>query len=266
MKIEVGLSDLRAAVTSAAPHMAKPNGPGFEDGLGVVRLQLTGHGLLVSATDRYTFVAALIEADVHDDEADPIDLTPKSIKSLLTVFPAPRESVGESRVRVESRRDPGSADVPSEHPPSTVTFTDAGGMFDGDSLTVTEYPSDGFPDVALMMRGLLARQSSNGDGDIGQVHVLNPELLHRFEAASKAFGRELDVRAVPQAPGADRGVVLVAAGDEFLGAVQARFEDLAELPSTSAWLDRLPEPTTTADDPFDVALVWSSSTPSEAES
>lgn len=262
MKIEVGLSDLRAAVTAAAAHMAKPNAPGFDDGLGVVRLQLTGHGLLVSATDRFTFAAALIEADVHDDEADPIDLTPQSIKSLLTVFPGPREALGESRVRIESRRDPGSADVPSEHPPSTVTFTDAGGMFDGDSLTVTEYPSDGFPDVAVALRGLLAQQ-----GDDAPTLQVPADLLHRFQAAAKAFASPLVLRAVRQADGGDRGVVLVAVGENFLGAARARFEDEPELWVTPSWLNRLPSLAQASTDTFADALVWTSTTPApEAQS
>jgi len=254
MKIEVDLSDLRGAVTAAVPHMAKANTFAAEQGLGVVRLQLTGQGLQVSATDQMSLASTLIEAEVNSDEADPVDLTPTSIKGLLSVFPAPgKDSLGE-RIRIESRTEPGSSDQPSEHPPSSVTFTDVSGLFEGASLTVTEYPAEKFPDVPLALRGLLARQGQPAPAGL----VVNPELLHRFEAASKAFGEPLEVRSIPQAPGADRGVLLVGVGSRFIGAARAEFSDEPELPLTSTWLDRLPGHAPS--DPFAESLVWTTST------
>lgn len=255
MKIEVDLSHLRGAVTAAVPHMAKANTFAAEQGLGVVRLQLTGHGLQVSATDQMTLASTLIEADVHDDEADPVDLTPTSIKGLLSVFPAPgKDSLGE-RIRIESHTEPGTSGHPSEHPPSSVTFTDVGGLFEGASLTVTEYPAEKFPDVPLALRGLLARQGGEPPAGL----VVSPELLHRFEAAAKAFGESLDIRSIPQAPGADRGVLLVGVGSGFLGAARAGFVEQVDLPSTRDWLDRLPGEVPLKD-PFTESLVWTTST------
>ena len=257
MKIEVGLSDLRAAITSAVPHTAKPNTYAGEIGLGVVRLQLIGSGLLVSATDQWTLAASLIEADVHDDEADPVDLTPTSVRSLLTAFPKPgNESAGDDRIRVESRTEPGSADVPSEHPPSSVTFTHTGGLFDGASLTVIEYPTDRFPDVGVALRGLLARQGDRVDG-----LDLDPALLHRFEAASKAWAQRLQLRPIRQTEGAERGVLIAEVGSRFLGAARVEFPDDVELPHTEDWLASLPgqQP----EDLLSASLVWTTSTPQD---
>lgn len=249
MKVEVDLSHLRGAVTAAVPHMARANTPAGEQGLGVVRLQLTGHGLQVSATDQWTLASSLIVAEVHDDEADPVDLTPTSIKGMLSVFPAPgKDSFGDERIRIESWTNPDR-----ETAPATVTFTSTGGLFDGASLTVTEYPAEKFPDVPLALRGLLARQ-----GETSPVGIkVSPDLLHRFEAASKAYGEDAETRSIRQAVGSDRGVLLIAVGSRFIGAARCEFSDDLALPGTVDWLKRLPGEA--PKDPFAESLVWTTS-------
>ena len=251
MKVRVELSSLRAAVTSAVPHMAKSNTQAGEDGLGVVRLALTGHGLQVSATDRVTLASSLIDADVLDDEADPVDLTPTSIKSLLAVFPAPgKDSFRDEQIQIETSTAE-SASSTTGTAATTVTFTEVGGLFEGASLTVVEYPAEQFPDVPLALRGLIARQTNDPIPPV--VHV-TPQLLHRFEPASKAFGFALSLRGIPHG---DRGVLLVEAGPQFLGAAMVMFGAEDRLAASASWLDRLPELRVV--DPFTDALVWTSS-------
>ncbi|WP_459349166.1 DNA translocase FtsK [Cellulomonas olei] len=213
----VDLADLRAALQAVIPHASRDKDDPF---LRRVRLTPYGVNVEVSATDRSTIGLALVSLIESDGDGDVLDLHPDEITQVLTVFPSP--SRGEE-TQLEIRMTD-----------SEVTFTDVGGLLDGNSLTLARMtPEETFPDLRGMFVGRLEGSDATGEAWFQSEH------LKRFAAAQRAYGRPLVVDRVPE----PARVWRISCGESFLGLLTQLRADEDDLAAAKvwreAWIERL---------------------------
>lgn len=162
----VPLFKLRQALLSVKVHADSG-----DDVLGVVRL-LPGEHLHVMATDRYTAAVAQVPITERlDDVADPIDLAVQDVDKVLAVFKMPTD-----------KNQWEMASVHVDRHGQEVTFTDAGGLFEGQALTVQVWDSS-LPDLRPLIVARL-RSPLNIDGqDVG----LGPRHAAKLVTAAKTY-------------------------------------------------------------------------------
>src|SRR5690606_8006489 len=129
-----------------------------------------------TATDRFT--AALAAVPVEEltmEELDPIDLAVDDVVKLLAVFkmPADKDQWGDAFVRL----------TPHDH---ELTITDAGGLFDGQELTVPAHSSSDYPDVPALIGSLLASARRLGVWPSSD-RALAATALAKFVVATKTY-------------------------------------------------------------------------------
>ena len=213
----VDLADLRAALQAVIAHVSRDKDDPL---LRRVRLTPFGVNVEVAATDRSTIGLALVSLLESDGGGDVLDLHPDEVTQVLTVFPSPGR--GEETQLQISTTD------------SEVTFTDVGGLLDGNSLTLARMtPAETFPNLRGMFVGRLDGSDVTGEAWFQSEH------LKRFAAAQRAYGRPLVVDRVPE----PARVWRISCGESFLGLltqVRADEDDLATAKAwREAWIDRL---------------------------
>ncbi|NCT90233.1 hypothetical protein GXB85_04595 [Cellulomonas sp. APG4] len=191
--------DLRPALSAVVHHA----GADDDDVFGRIRIALAyPTQAVVSAVDGYTAAAASVEVpDVLADELPVIDLPREAVRDVLAVFKPPSGKDDRTQWNAESLR--------VETTDTEVTFTEAGALIDGKSLTVARWssPPDRYPDVPSLLAGALAVT----DLDPLQGFV-NATLVARFVAAGKAYSEPLVLRHLARPRG-----YLVSVGDVFTG-------------------------------------------------
>ncbi|MDF2847101.1 MAG: translocase FtsK [Oerskovia sp.] len=211
------LADLRAALQSVIPHASRDKDDPF---LRRVRLTPFGVNVEVSATDRSTIALAVVSLLESDGEGEVLDLHPDEITQVLTVFPSPAR--GEETQLQISTTD------------AEVTFTDVGGLLDGNSLTLARMTAaETYPNLRGMFVGRLEGADVTGEAWFQSEH------LKRFAAAQRAYGRPLVVDRVPE----PARIWRISCGESFLGLltqVRADEDDLATAKAwREAWIQRL---------------------------
>lgn len=213
----VDLADLRAALQAVIPHASRDKDDPF---LRRVRLTPFGVNVEVSATDRSTIGLAVVSLLESDGEGDVVDLHPDEVAQVLTVFPAPGRGE-ESALRIATTD-------------AEVTFTDVGGLLDGNSLTLARMtPEETFPDLRRMFAGRLEGADVTGEAWFQSEH------LKRFAAAQRAYGRPLIFDRVPE----PARIWRISCGESFLGLLtQVRADEDAAIEAKrwrEAWIERL---------------------------
>ena len=210
----VPLMDFRAALAAVRPHAGT-----------TVRF-IPGDELHVVATDQTSAVVARVEIiDREDDGCPPMEIDVDDVAKLLAVFKAPkdREAKDEAAVRLRpvwtTQEAPDDALVATSPdgsaPPVTMTeivFSDAAGLFDGQSLTVLAAPTE-TPDV----RGIIANALTR-DPWLWEIEAtLGPLFMGKLTTACKAYSTVAQLRYVQMAAGR---IGLVATVGEKLTAFQ----------------------------------------------
>jgi hypothetical protein len=214
----VDLSDLRAALQAVTPHASKDK---EDPRMRRVRLMPFGVNLEVGASDRQTIGLALVSLWDSDGEGDVIDLDPGEVHQILTVFPAPGRSDEQATIRIEADD-------------AEVTFTDVGGLLEGNSLTLARMtPEETYPNLRGMFVGRLDGADVTGES------VVQSEHLKRFAAAQRAYGLPLVIDRVPE----PARVWSIRCGESFVGLVTlVRVDEESQARSDSwrdAWNERL---------------------------
>lgn len=264
----VPLMDFRAALMAVRPHAGN-----------TVRL-IPGDELHVVATDQMSAVVARVEITEREDGQCPVmEIDVDDIGKLLAVFKAPKdkEERGEAAVRIRpvfKVREPDDDTLLSTGkrgeavPPfmAEVVFSDASGLFDGQSLTVLAATTD-TPDV----RGIIASALTR-DPWLWEIEAtLGPIFMGKLTAACKAYSAVAQLRYVQYGSGR---IGLLATVGEKLTAFQvaapvetnpsgvawpeitrrewvARLRGLSMADRVEQWLHTLAAPTRTTDDDDD---------------
>lgn len=200
MTFVVPLLELRQALLAVRVH-ADPK----SDTFAFVRL-LPGEDLAVMATDRFSCALARVRVDDHvDGDADPVDLALDDVAKVLAVFKMPGDKAEwpDAVLRITRGRQ-------------DVTFSDAGGLFDGQSLTVTAHDVDGIPDLRDFLATHLAAAPTDPDRDT--LHGLGVQLAAKVATATKTYTEA----AYAALHGVTRPTWVVTVGPDFICAELAR--------------------------------------------
>lgn len=240
--VVVPLLPLRQALLAVKAHAAPPKSELLA--LQSVRILPGDQDCHVVATDRIT--AALAAVPVEDNtmsELDPIDLAVDDVVKILAVFkmPADKDQWAEAFVRL----------TPHDN---ELTITDAGGLFDGQELTVPAHRATDYPDVPALIGSLLTSARASGTLP-AQDRALGADTIPKLALATKTY----DAHAYIQPTSADpKATHLVLVGPRFIGiASPVTPPDLTEASSTerdwvspdawrAAWAAALPRKAATA--------------------
>lgn len=190
----VELADLRAALQAVVVHASADKN---NTRLRRVRLTPFGVNLEVTATDRYTAGLAIASVWSSDGDAEVVELEPKEVQQVLTVFPAPGK--GETAALRVDVTD------------AEVTFIETGALIDGKALILPRRtPEEQYPNLRGLFMGRL-------QGDTGPSAEVWFESSHlgKFAAAQRVYGYPLILDRVP----APATFWLVRCGESFLGMV-----------------------------------------------
>src|SRR5699024_5533233 len=96
-------------------------------------------------------LAAVPVEDITMEDLDPIDLAVDDVVKILAVFkmPADKDQWPNAFVRLTPHGQ-------------ELTITDAGGLFDGQELTVPAHRATDFPDIPAMIGALLTSARATG--------------------------------------------------------------------------------------------------------
>ena len=152
----------------------------------------------VMATDRYTAAVATARIVTEDGEADPIDLAVEDVDKVLAVFkpPADKDIAAQAEIRVRLTG-------------TEVVFADAGGLFEGQSLTLPALESK-LPDVRRVINGAL-RADTYRDG---QALAIADRHAAKFITAAKTYKEPVYFEL--RHPGT-HAQLLTLVGDAFIG-------------------------------------------------
>ena len=248
--IEVQTADLYAALKAVKPHAA-----GDEDVRVLQQVHLTIHpdeNVYVAATDRYTVGLAVVstwEDHLKTGEEVDLDLPPKDIGDLLSVFKPGKGANPENRLRIE---------VSDEN----VVVTEISGMFaisTDKQLRLRREPlTDKYPAVRKIIAGgitraIRLRSAAELDGVADEAAAdevfASADLLGRFKEAQAAYKHPLVIQRTAEA----RAAWLIGVGESFVGMLmpfRVSEDTLAEhRDGQRGWLRRLPSP-----DPAPVAM------------
>ena len=212
--IEVQTADLYAALKAIKPHTA-----GDEDVRILQQVHLTIHpdeNVYVMATDRYTVGLAVVstwEDLTKTGEQVDLDLPPKDIADLLSVFKPVKGANPENRLRIEVSAD-------------NVVVTEISGMFaistDKQLRLRREVFEDAYPAVRKMIAGgitraIRLRSAAELDGVADEAAAdevfASADLLGRFTAAQSAYKHPLVIQRTAEARSAWLIGVCVPSGE-----------------------------------------------------
>lgn len=200
MTFVVPLLEFRQALLATRVH-ADPKSDTFS----FVRL-LPGDDLAVMATDRFSAALARVRVDDHGDgDVSPVDLALDDVAKVLAVFRMPSDKAEWAEAALRVTREG-----------HDVTFSDAGGLFDGQSLTVTAHDVDGIPDLRSFLAQHLGAAPTEPDRD--SLHGLGIRLAQKVAVATKTYTEA----AYAALHGASRPAWVVTVGPDFICAEQAR--------------------------------------------
>lgn len=192
LDVTVATWEWRAGLLSVLPHVDTLDDQSTM--LQRIRLSVTEHGVIATATDRFTAAAAHIDATEQAPETGCFDLAPLDVKEVLALF-KPAKDDTDAALRIEvSEKD--------------IRFTDVSGMFPGKQLRIIPPTVDErFPDVPRAITGML-RQTTGDEWPLS----VNAEYVARFAAAGKAYGMPLILQPTNSA-------MLITCGSAFIGAL-----------------------------------------------
>ena len=161
-------------------------------GINCVRVELSAHSFLATATDRYSLGVCRAALTDWDDKAKKVkkvvaSLRPDDIKRLLA-FLRPNRTL-----------------------PATWTLTTSAlsvAVSSGDSITISTAESDGYPDWRALFSGV-----ANREAEPGPEMAFTPRIVDHFHKTAKALGYpHMHWNFVsPLKP------VIVQIGEEFVG-------------------------------------------------
>lgn len=241
--IEVQTADLYAALKAIKPHTA-----GDEDVRILQHVHLTIHpdeNVYVMATDRYTVGLAVVstwEDFLKTGEEIDVDLPPKDVADLLSVFKPGKGANPENRLRIEVSED-------------NVYVTEVSGMFaistDRHLRLRREPLTETYPSVRKMIAGgitraIRLRSAAELDGVADEAAAdevfASADLLGRFAAAQAAYKHPLVIQRTAEA----RAAWLIGVGESFVGMLmpfRVSEDTLSEhRDGQRGWLRRLPSP------------------------
>lgn len=221
MQIHVNTPDLRAALAAVAPHAEES----------VVRFTATDQVLYVQASSGYTVAMGIVSVWDHKDltgdpAADSFDLDQKIALELLRIFKPNKEAQGQEddQLRLSTTAD-------------EVEVLDVSGLFPGKHYSVPNAGlADWFPNVPAVFYGAM-----EGRAKVPERLVVTGQRLKIFATAAAAYKSSLTLE-----PTGDRGLIVLAAGESFLGAlVQINAEEGSGLDRElnehrEGWRRRLP--------------------------
>lgn len=221
MRFTVQTNDMRAALTSVAPHASRDKD---DASLHRVRCELDDQNLTLTATNRYTAALGIVSVwELADGEVGTFDFSPTDCAELLALF----KSAGSE----EERGDTLEIEVGR----TEVSITDTGGLFNGKALRLPRLPHGlSFPPVTQAVAEA-AHQPVEGTGR----WLVDAGLLALFAKAGRAYGKALSLTPTK------RRAQLVTCGDSFLGLIMPIVsEDIDGQINTWMvdWFNRLPDP------------------------
>jgi hypothetical protein len=230
--VEVGNADFRQALQAVIPHVAHGKTDVEVTALGRVRLVVDGYHVNVLASNGATLALAQASIETDDrpkpEDADDgpfvIDLAPKFVEQIITVFVPrrPKKNEPASVGRLELGFSTAALDVTSG----------PGGLFEGQSMS---FPLDeinpNFPNVAELV-GRAVREAA-GEAVAGKT-LVTPGLKV-FDAARKAYNAPLRISGSgdPQSP-----AWLVEVGESFVGVLRSTPGGDEERARHAAWRQR----------------------------
>ncbi|MEE6295174.1 hypothetical protein [Georgenia wangjunii] len=217
------LVPLRQALLAVKVH-ANPK----DDVLFAVRLLPGGDDRVhVSASDRYTAAVATAPIIPEDGEGDPIDLAVSDVDKFLAVF------------RSSSDKDAPEPEVRIRLEDDEVTFSDVGGLFEGQSLTLPAHSRDSVPDIRRVVGTVLAAPSWTGPD-----HGLSQRALAKLVTGTKTYGEAafIDHRGEP----GSRPSLLAVVGEHLI----------VVLAMTKPTTDFVDEDTPAKPNPDEVRTAW----------
>jgi len=196
--LTVPLLPLRQALLAVKPHAASRDLPTIN----AVRILPGGEHAHVVATDRYTVALAAVPVDdITLEELDPIDLAVDDVVKLLAVFkmPADKDQWSDAAVRI----------TPGDH---EVTITDAGGLFDGQELTLPAHGAADFPDLPALIGGMLTTARDCIAWPTND-RALSATALAKLAVAAKTYDQHAFVQPTSTDP---KAAHLVLVGPRFI--------------------------------------------------
>lgn len=202
-EITVSTDDLRNALRAVVPHV----GPAVDvEILQRVRLHIRDGNIMVVATNRYTVGLALVSIwsppDEQPDGEVIVDITPRQVTELLTMFKAPKKADD----------DTGDDDLRLRITDRFLVVTDVAGFFPGKEVTWPRVANEeGYPDLPTMIGRLLA---TAGSASASTMHT-NGVLMSLFGPAAKVYDSHVTIEPTSEMHGA----LFISIGESFLGAL-----------------------------------------------
>lgn len=200
--VTMPLLPFRQALLAVKPHAAGTKGlPEFQ----TVRILPGARHCHLVATDQYTVaLAAVGTADLAMTELDPIDLHVDDVAKVLAVFkmPADKELWPGCTIRLETHD-------------GEVSFIDAGGLFDGQELTVPMRTQSKYPDLPTLLARHLIKARALAyppESDRG----LPASAVVKLQAAVKTFDEPVWLQPTSADPKAS---FLALVGETFLALI-----------------------------------------------
>jgi hypothetical protein len=202
-EITVSTDDLRNALRAVVPHV----GPAADvEILQRVRLHIRDGNIMVVATNRYTVGLALVSIwsppEEQPDGEVIVDVTPRQVTELLTMFKAPKKADD----------DTGDDDLRLRITDRFLVVTDVAGFFPGKEVTWPRVANEeGYPDLPTMVGQLLA---TAGSASASTMHT-NGVLMSLFGPAAKVYDSHVTIEPTSEMHGA----LFISIGESFLGAL-----------------------------------------------
>ena len=230
MDVIVETADLGRCIRAVLPHVSRDKDDVLCQHI-ELRIAPTGD-LLLSATDRYTAVVAVVSVvDNATGEASTCHLLASDAKNLVAMFKATADATdGQERVRLVAARE-------------TLQVIDYSGLFAGKEAVWPAAPRDDFPDVPALVRRIHGTPAAAGRGT---VEAFAADHVARFGMSAKALHSEVSLRRVSS----ERPTFAVLCGEDLAGALMgARFNAEDNDARRRAWEARL---SGASEDPLDV--------------
>lgn len=236
MILDVNTKDLRQALQAVLPHVAQDESYG---NLCNVRVAVTDNHLFIQATSTVSAAMAIASVWEHEDltgdpTSDVFELSPTTVKELLSIFKAsknqPDDSIGDAlRITVTGKE---------------LRFLDVSGLFPGKEFSIpNDELSPSYPNLTSMFYNALA-----SDVVVPARIVTNGKLLQLFAHASAAYARPLAIE-----PTELKSRMLISCGESFLGLLMPiKAEEGSEIANDllgwrAGWFSRLPDITDPSD-------------------
>ncbi len=211
--LEVGIVDLRAAISSVVAHAEPPKLGDETLALSRVRLIAGKDELLIVATNSRTTALAAVQIET-DSRAERFAADDGSF--VVDMHPAKIRDIHRQLKPAKDDEQAGWAELVFTD--SGLTARDISGLWPGTSLTVTQLAMlADYPDIP----GLLGTALAEASGNAKPLVSLGKDLA-AFAPASKAYDAPLQIE--PTGTAKSRGFIVLCGG-QFFGTVSSRHHD-----------------------------------------